>query len=284
MKVFFEDRTYPSKIPLMISRMENMNFRAHWHMDVELLYVYAGSLKVGVNAESRILNPGEMAICSSGDIHYYDSKGGLQSQAMLMVFRPELIGNIPDWPEFVNFVSPFIDNDLWRKIDAGFFIRNRILELMNALEREMDTENQFYDLFVKSQLLELSATILRHIPSRPRVPGQTHNRTPTQPQSLSVMREVLYYLEEHYMDNLTLNNVAYQFKLNPCYLSRLFNQISGINFKSFLNNIRINQAKKLIAGSNRPLIEIAFECGFNSVRTFNRAFQSIKGYPPSKLR
>lgn len=279
MRPFYENRLYPSDIPLMIARLDNLAFLAHWHWEVELLYVSAGSIRVGVNKECRLLFPGELAICGSGDIHYYDGKG-LQSRTILVLFRPALIGYLNGWPEKGRFVSPFIDNRLWREINGGWMIRERIKELLGALERENAGQARCYDLFVKSFLIELCAIALRHFPAAAAEarPGQER------PRNLQTMQEALQFLDQHYMEDLTLDQVARHLNLSSCHFSRLFNQISGMNFKAFLNSIRIGKAEQQIQNSSRPLIDIAYECGFNSVRTFNRAFQTLKGYPPSKLR
>jgi len=68
------------------------------------------------------------------------------------------------------------------------------------------------------------------------------------------------------------------------YFSRIFKDISGMNYKTYLNLVRFNKAEIMIKTSNKPITDIAFECGFTSIRTFNRVYKGIKGDIPSNGR
>ena len=77
MRAFHEIRKYGSEklIPINISRIQNLSFRAHWHQDVEMLYVECGEIRVGINQNAFLLKSGDFAIIGSDDIHYYESTG-----------------------------------------------------------------------------------------------------------------------------------------------------------------------------------------------------------------
>lgn len=82
---------------------------------------------------------------------------------------------------------------------------------------------------------------------------------------------------------LTLTQVARQLESNPSFISRVVNQGFGINFNDFVNQFRIEAVKeKLAAGEFRrqTLLGIAYDCGFNSKATFNRAFKKATGQSP----
>ena len=68
------------------------------------------------------------------------------------------------------------------------------------------------------------------------------------------------------------------------FISRRFNNFFHKNFKQFINERRIHSAKYLLAvkDSELTMTDIAYQCGFQSVRNFNRVFRNIMGYPPSK--
>ena len=104
MKAFYESRKYKSCVPLYISLTKGFDFLAHWHHDIELIYVIDGQIKVGINKENCLLQKGDLAISGSGDIHYYDSMD-LNSNIYLMIFKPELIDSTPIWPQNLHFKS-----------------------------------------------------------------------------------------------------------------------------------------------------------------------------------
>lgn len=92
---------------------------------------------------------------------------------------------------------------------------------------------------------------------------------------------LLTYLEDHYDDNITLEDAAEIMGFSPSHFSRLFKQLTGTGFVRYLNLIRISQAAQLLTESDKKITDIAYLCGFSNIRTFNRAFLEITGYTPS---
>ena len=97
---------------------------------------------------------------------------------------------------------------------------------------------------------------------------------------------VLMESEKIYEDpELSLTQVAKQLKTNPSLLSKIINQGFQLNFNDFINNYRITAVKeKLQAGEQKSqtLLGIAYDCGFNSKATFNRAFKKATGASPKE--
>ena len=99
----------------------------------------------------------------------------------------------------------------------------------------------------------------------------------------------IHHLVEHgkvYQDaELSLVQMAKQLKTNPTILSKVINQGFGKNFNDFVNHYRIEAVKeKLKAGEQKTqtLLGIAYDCGFNSKATFNRAFKKATGTSPKE--
>ena len=94
-----------------------------------------------------------------------------------------------------------------------------------------------------------------------------------------------FILEEKLFQNpeLTLTDVAKKLKSNASVISKAINQGFGLNFNDFFNTYRIEAVKKCFEkGEHKKstLLGIAFDCGFNSKATFNRAFKKNTGLSP----
>lgn len=92
------------------------------------------------------------------------------------------------------------------------------------------------------------------------------------------------YIEANYSQDLTLEEVAQQVYLSPCYFSRLFKQIKGLNFIDYLTRIRLKAAKELLLKTNLPVAEIATRVGYHDARYFGQVFKKQEGYTPSVFR
>lgn len=108
-------------------------------------------------------------------------------------------------------------------------------------------------------------------------------------EELQAWKEKLILLmikERLYEDpELSLSRVASLLRTNPSLVSRVINQGFGINFNDFVNQYRIEAVKEMLGRGehqNQTLLGIAFECGFNSKATFNRAFKKATGQSPKE--
>lgn len=98
-------------------------------------------------------------------------------------------------------------------------------------------------------------------------------------------QRVISYLSEHYMENLTLTQVAKEFGYNVKYLSHALHDLTGIHFRRLLNFYRINRAKQLLETKrNMNIATVASESGFGALNTFNREFKSVVGMTPHAYR
>ena len=96
--------------------------------------------------------------------------------------------------------------------------------------------------------------------------------------------EVCYYIKNHYMEEISLNDLADVAHLNKNYLVRQFKKRFGISPISYLIKIRMEYAKKLLAESNLTVKAIAAECGYNDPSFFNYYFKKTFNISPEAYR
>ena len=92
---------------------------------------------------------------------------------------------------------------------------------------------------------------------------------------------------EYLNPDLNLVNLAEKMNISRNYLSRIINETSGYNFADFINSYRVGKTCQLIAAPDlkkQSILELAFEAGFNSKTTFNKAFKKFTGEVPSAYR
>lgn len=92
------------------------------------------------------------------------------------------------------------------------------------------------------------------------------------------------YLQEHLSEEISLNLLADVFHLNPQYIGQLFKNEIGVNFLSYLTNIRMERAKKLLVSTDLPVSEVAQRSGYADYRVFTKTFKKAGGVTPSQYR
>jgi AraC-like DNA-binding protein len=84
---------------------------------------------------------------------------------------------------------------------------------------------------------------------------------------------------------LSLERLSKSVRIPERILSQVINQSSGLNFNDFINKYRTEHAQKLLKDEpNKKVLEVAYECGFNSKTTFNSAFKKFTGQTPSEFK
>lgn len=96
--------------------------------------------------------------------------------------------------------------------------------------------------------------------------------------------DIKEYLDLHYGEKITLDDLSTRFYINKYYLTRIFKEQFGIPINQYLQQIRITHAKQLLRFSDKTAEAIANECGFESVHYFSRTFKKIEGLCPSEYR
>ena len=97
-------------------------------------------------------------------------------------------------------------------------------------------------------------------------------------------QKVITYLSTHFREDISLKSVARSFGYNEKYLSHSLHSLTGIHFSKLLSLYRIEYAQKLLQEQSLAISQIATECGFSAINTFNRTFKEAIGNTPLEYR
>ena len=103
-------------------------------------------------------------------------------------------------------------------------------------------------------------------------------------QSTRPVRNAQAYVEEHYMEPITLEEIAKHVGLNETYLSSVFKKQTGKSLIDFLTHVRVQHAKELLINHHKSINEIAEEVGFNDAKYFTKRFKKFTGVSPNEYR
>ncbi|MFA6829518.1 MAG: helix-turn-helix domain-containing protein [Bacilli bacterium] len=228
----------------------NLNFESHLHFSFEILYVEEGQLEATIDNRFFSINSHQAIIIFPNQIHCYRTKQ--YSKSHLVIFGCDLVANYYQHIKSYSYLCPIID-----------------LKSVDYLTRIKEENNIYLNKGYAYQLVSFfdSVLILNHF----------------QNKDDSIVSYLIEFIKENYSQPISLKSLAKEKGYSYNYLSRIFNDSIGVNFLRFVNLYRIELATILLS-TDKPITEIALECGFSNVRSFNREFVSIKKINPSQFR
>lgn len=226
-------------------RAENNYVTAHFHRGIELAFVCGGSVRIVINGEERVLHEGEISVANGYDVHYYD---GRDSSSIFVL----LFGD--------HYKS---DSMLAGKCFANFLTdreKNKVLFDYLGLIPQSRPLNELLKKGIANTVLGLIVELY----------GLREKRTDEKYR----FTEVLAYLEEHYREDITLDELSAQFGYTKNYFSTLFNRFTGTHLRNYLNDLRVEKVNKLVEDDkNITITGAVFSSGFNSLNTYYRALR-----------
>jgi AraC-like DNA-binding protein len=231
---------------------------------MELLYVVNGTIHVTIFNQSKELTDGDFAIIFPNTIHSYDSKASEKPCTILIVICGlNLTGDFFKTVTCFYPINPFIRSDA---------LHENITFAMKELEKEL---HNGHDLSCCSAFIHL---ILARITPLIRLAKNKDI------ENYDLTYRIISYVSEHFQEILTLSDLASHLNVSKYYLSRVFSTKLNTSFNKYLNNIRLKYALTLIQATSFTLTRISVDSGFESQRTFNRAFREVFHLSPSQYR
>ena len=271
MKAFHEVRNYDSDLMVWQASYQNISFLAHWHQEVELIYVCSGQARFCVNDDEFTARAGDLVYVDTGDFHYSDS-GEYENCLSFIVLNPGVIGS---HYHHAHFIHPLITGEMLKT----YHMEQDVLRLFSQVNEELTSRQAYYPEIVSAMLREFIFRLRRRHPRMDEATVTRSHRLDT----LSDMQQLLTYIDEHYGEDLTLASAAEKMNLSESHFSRTFKKLVGLNYVTYLNAVRIEQAAGLIRDSGKKITDIALSCGFGNIRSFNRTFKEYTGYTPTQF-
>jgi two-component system response regulator YesN len=114
--------------------------------------------------------------------------------------------------------------------------------------------------------------------------GEDALRESREPAPANLIDQVIRCIEQHYMDDIGIGQIAAELNVSANYLSTLFHKKTGCTFVKYLTKIRMLKAKELLVGTNLQIKQIAEQVGYYSTRHFTKLFTEMFGRYPSDFR
>lgn len=251
----------------------NQRVDIHWHEFYEMTFIVSGTGTHILNGIPVRLEQGCAFLLTPADFHEIMPDPGQALEVYNVIFSDGFIQDdlIPHIFEMISEHSCFFSEAEYGFIENGY---HRIWEEANHWREDSE--------FIVQRTLEC---MLIYLSRKCRKGEKGHQPMPPGNEPLhSAVRKSLIYIQHHFRQTLTLDQVAFYCGLSSNYFSECFRKVIGVTFQGYVKDLRLNFAKSLLKTTSFPITDICYASGFNSLPHFERAFKQKYTVSPRQLR
>lgn len=268
--------TYPANTSIRIWHGNVPDaYEQHYHSAVEVVLPIEGECVYTIDEEEFHVLPGEVMIVPAGCRHAL--RMGENASRDLLLYEMNGVFSLKEFGAFRQLLARplYITRE-----HPGC---EKVHDLMVDVTRVYRARGLLRNLHCYALLLEVYAVLGEHYLSSSATPAEV-NALSRQLSGEDAFNRALDYVNENYMDDVTLDSLAAYAGFSRYTLSRMFRQHTGSTFTQYLNKRRVSMAEELLASTRMPVTQVALQCGFNSIATFNRVFRDVRGCTPTQYR
>ncbi|MFG6367418.1 MAG: AraC family transcriptional regulator [Lachnospiraceae bacterium] len=245
---------------LFVKETRDNNYLAHMHRQVEIFYVLDGAIEITISSQKKLLKKGMISIAFPNMVH--ETHTPEHSLAVMIIFNHDFL---PDFSvEFhtqhplIPFITDLQNSERFSSLVSG---------LSESTQKNTDIR------IAKGYLYILTAIILSQM---------TLVRQKT--ISTGICQDISNYLNQHFTEELSLSQLATALGYSKYHISHIFKNNFGCSYNDYLKRLRSEHAMGLLTHSELSMTEVCFASGFNSLRSFYRAFHEVYGTAPGTVK
>lgn len=257
----------------------------HKHEFIEIVYVISGEAIHKTAGGSYKVSRGDVIIVNFDTPHaFYEQEGTERFVAYDLMFTPDFLDtSLISAYDFNEMCSTFLFYSLFPNQQAigpdlhlAGFSYEIFGELFNKIYMEFTGRQKGYQELVRAHIIELIIKMFRKMDSS--AEGRLSSR---QKEAVSA---AVAYLRENYHNHITLEELAMRIFLSKDYLNRIFREAVGLPVNAFLQKLRVEEACRLLATTDMPVLDVAVACGFGDSKFFYSTFKRIMHMTPGEYR
>lgn len=248
----------------------------HYHDHYEIYYQLSGERYYFLKDRSYYVKKGDIVVINTYTLHKTVRVGSKAYERILINFSPEYIAKLTKYITDIDLLRCFKNSSpiITLSPKEQLFIESLLFKMLKEKKEKLEG----FDTYSRISLIELLITLSRISPKNKNTylefPSSLHKK----------ISEVTAFINEHFMEDITLNLIAKKFYMNPYYLCRTFKEVTGFNFTQYLNTVRIRASEELLLTTNLSILEVATAVGYTNSTHFGRVFKQTLGTSPLQYR
>lgn len=240
----------------------------HLHPEAEIIKVTDGEISVITSDREISAKSGEILFINGGVMHHVMPKADTSN---CIIIQTRIGSNKKHSAGLLSLID--LQNS------CGVLLMNPdlgIAPLIDEINRESKEKNTGYELFIESDIAKITAILLRNniLPNYSKIIDSS---------GFKKIMPAIDYIEEHYPQIITLQEVADTVNLDKYYFCKLFKSVCNTTLTDYINLVRLSAAESLLRDGNN-VTTASYSAGFGCSQYFNRCFKSRYGCSPSEYK
>ena len=249
----------------------------HWHDELELIYIKKGMGRITVDFREYKVKGPTLVLILPGQLHSIDQLEDAFMEYENIIFNPSMLIPRQNDVTATDFLLPLMSGKVTVPtiFTPVYPYYTDVIMPIDACDEISKTKPQGYELYIKSQLYQFFFIL----DNRCRNLTTGSNR-----KTLDKMKIVLKYIENNYMQKITIADIAATVDFSESHFMRYFKETMGTSFVDYLRDYRLTIASRLLTTSDSSILDIAAESGFENLSYFNRVFKQKYSMTPRQFR
>lgn len=243
---------------------------AHWHYDLEVIYVLEGAVEFMLGEKMVQISKGNFIIIPPKQIHSTLSLNG--NHSIIFQISYEFLNRYISSVDILDFYNS--TNIPPEKGDINKEVKKCIKHLLNVFVKK----EKYYELIFHEYLFHFLTLMMNHYSYN------NKDKVVKTDKDFERLSCALQYMKDHYNQQLTLGDIADTLSLNEAYLCRYFKKHIGIAPMKYMNSIRIEHIYTDLLSTNDNLYELLEKHGFYNYKVFRKMFYDTFHTTPGNLR
>ena len=257
------------------------NFRHHKHTEFEFSLILSGSGNYKIGGKVYDIQKNDVFIFGTNEQHCITDieEGGMN--ILNIHIQPSYMWDTNSINGKLNFMKVFFDrnNNFTNRIDRNNPVKKEIISLINNIKIEFLNKKPDYEIIIKQYAVKSFVLIMREFNY-----VNLNLDIDIQQKSLKKIKEAVNFINDNYLETITLEEVAAKVFMNKSYFCTLFKKYNGITPWEYILIKRTEKAIDLLKTTDDNILNIALQCGFNNTANFNKIFKKITGTVPKLFK
>lgn len=253
----------------------------HWHEEIEVVMVLDGSVLCECGNQKFTLSAGDIFFINSGVLHsMVNNASPSKAKTKTITFHGSLISGNEGSIFFEKYLKPVLTNENLRELCIAKQNRSYlgIVAIFEKVWSAIAEEKVDYEIITRNELSNLFS-ILLHFPEN-NLPIVSENRHLQEDRA----QMLLDYIHRHYMDSITLDDLAQAVSVSKSEILRSFKAIIGLSPIKYLKNYRLQMAAYMLKKTDYTIGTIYELCGFDDNSYFSKSFKEVYHCTPREYR